>query len=81
MSRITYFLLETFGRIGSSIFAGTLVSCLILDRIEWLHIILMSSGLILMVCSFPLASGALQARRSDALHKTNTFPRPQDEKC
>lgn len=70
MTRLTYFFLETLGRIGSSIFAGTLVSCLILGRMEWLHIILMGCGLLLMGCSFPIAPGR---------HKTNQFPNPQDE--
>ena len=54
MSRLAYFFLEILGRMGSSIFAGTLVSCLILGRMEWLHIILMGVALLLMGCSFPI---------------------------
>jgi hypothetical protein len=76
MSRLTYFFLETLGRIGSSIFAGTLVSCLILDRMEWLHFILMGSGLLLMGCGFPIAPGRHKAQFSEAPLKSNQYPNP-----
>lgn len=80
MSRLTYFFLETLGRIGSSIFAGTLVSCLILGRMEWLHVTLMGSGLLMMGSSFPIAPGRDKAQCSEATLKSNPFPNPQDEK-
>jgi hypothetical protein len=47
------FLLDTLARIGSSIFAGTLVSCLIVERLEPVHLILMGEGLIFMLSSWP----------------------------
>lgn len=47
------FLLDTLARIGSSIFAGTLVSCLIVERLEPVHLILMGVGLIFMLSSWP----------------------------
>lgn len=75
MSRLTFFFLETLGRIGSSIFAGTLVSCLILGRMEWLHIILMGSGLLLMGWSFPIAPGRYKTNQL-----SNPLPKQQDDK-
>jgi len=62
MSQANYFLLESVARIGSSIFAGTLVSCLILNRLEWLHIILMASGLCLMSCGYFIAPKVIVPR-------------------
>lgn len=54
MSPQTAFLLETASRIGISIFAGTMVSCLILHTVELLHFELMGSGLVLMGLGYPL---------------------------
>lgn len=48
------FLLETVSRIGISLFSGTVVSCLILNRLEWFHIGLMGIGLLLMTAGYPL---------------------------
>ena len=54
MLKLTYFILQTLGRIGASIFSGTLVSCLILGQMEWLHISLMAFGLALLACNYPI---------------------------
>lgn len=48
MSKLKRFTFETTARLGSSVFAGTLVSCLLLGRVEWLHFGLMSLGAMLM---------------------------------
>lgn len=55
MPKVAYFSLENLARVGSSVFSGTLVSCLILDRVEWLHIVLMSTGLLLMGYGYLIA--------------------------
>ncbi len=47
------FIVETLARIGSSIFAGTLVSCLIVGRLETLHLVLMGIGLTLILGAWP----------------------------
>lgn len=51
------FLLDTLARIGSSIFAGTLVSCLIVERLEPVHLVLMGLGLALMLIAWPRQEG------------------------
>ncbi len=53
MTMQTRFLLDTASRIGSSIFAGSLVSCLVEQRIEILHIALMILGVILTALAYP----------------------------
>lgn len=47
------FIVDTLARIGSSIFAGTLVSCLIVGRLETLHLVLMGIGLALILGAWP----------------------------
>lgn len=47
------FIVETLARVGSSIFAGTLVSCLIVGRLEALHLVLMGIGLALILSAWP----------------------------
>lgn len=47
------FIVATLARIGASIFAGTLVSCLIVGRLEALHLVLMSIGLALILSAYP----------------------------
>jgi hypothetical protein len=47
------FIVETLARVGSSIFAGTLVSCLIVGRLEVLHFVLMGIGLALILSAWP----------------------------
>lgn len=53
MKTIFRFLLGTFARIGSSIFAGSLVSCLITNRLEPIHIGLMLLGAALIGLGYP----------------------------
>ncbi len=44
MNTVLWFFLDTLSRIGSSILAGSLVSCLVIGRIEPLHIGLILTG-------------------------------------
>lgn len=53
MSTVLRFFLDTLSRIGSSILAGSLVSCLIVGRIEPLHIGLMLAGVTLTGLGYP----------------------------
>lgn len=53
MSTVLRFFLDTLSRIGSSILAGSLVSCLIIGRIEPLHIGLMLAGVALTGLGYP----------------------------
>jgi ABC-type transporter Mla maintaining outer membrane lipid asymmetry permease subunit MlaE len=53
MNTALRFFLDTLSRIGSSIFAGSLVSCLIVGRIEPLHIGLMLAGIVLTGLGYP----------------------------
>lgn len=50
------FFLDTLSRIGSSILAGSLVSCLIIGRVEPLHIGLMLAGILMTGLGYPLAN-------------------------
>ncbi|HCZ14747.1 MAG TPA: hypothetical protein PL117_11145 [Accumulibacter sp.] len=58
MNTALRFLLDTLARIGSSILSGSLVSCLVLDRLEPLHIALMLAGAVLTALGYPLARKA-----------------------
>lgn len=49
------FLRHTLAPIGSSVLAGSLVSCLVVDRFEPLHIALMVAGAVLTTLGHPLA--------------------------
>ena len=49
------FVLDTLSRIGTSVLAGSLVSCLIIGRVEPLHIGLMLAGTALTGLGFPVA--------------------------
>lgn len=48
------FLLDALSRIGTSVFSGTLVSCLLLHRIEQLHWELMGVGIVMMLAGYPV---------------------------
>lgn len=54
MKTVFLFISNTLARIGSSIFAGSLVSCLILGRLEPLHFWLMLTGIVLTTFGIPL---------------------------
>lgn len=53
MNSTLRFVLDTLSRIGSSILAGSLVSCLIIGRLEALHIVLLLAGAALTGCAMP----------------------------
>ena len=53
MSNVRRFMLETLSRVGTSVFAGVTVSCLLLGRVELLHFVLFSVGVVLMSCGWP----------------------------
>lgn len=55
MATFIRFLAEMLSRIGASIFAGSLVSCLILGHADVLHIGLMIAGITLTGLGYPLA--------------------------
>lgn len=55
MATLLRFLADTLSRIGASIFAGSLVSCLVLGQVETLHISLMLIGITLAGLGYPLA--------------------------
>ena len=55
MNTALCFLFDTISRVGSSILAGTLVSCLVLEKFEPLHIGLMLAGAALTALAYPLA--------------------------
>lgn len=57
MNPTIQFLLDTTSRIGTSILAGSLVSCLVLGRLEPLHIWLMLGGALLTGFGYPLGQG------------------------
>ncbi len=44
----TSFIWEFVGKVGAPIFAATLVACLLTDRVELIHIVLMIVGLTMM---------------------------------
>lgn len=52
-----HFFRETLSRLGTSIFAGSLVSCLVSGHIESLHIALLLLGVFLTALGYPIASG------------------------
>lgn len=60
------FLLDTVSRIGTSILAGSLVSCLVLGRLEPLHLWLMLSGVLLTGFGYPLRQGRAMPRQTEA---------------
>jgi hypothetical protein len=53
------FFLDTISRIGSSILAGSLVSCLITGRVEPLHIGLMLASVALTGLGYPVATRSI----------------------
>lgn len=58
MNSTLRFLLDTLSRIGSSILAGSLVSCLIIGRLEALHIVLLIAGAALTGLGYPASRKA-----------------------
>ncbi|WP_449391281.1 hypothetical protein [Eoetvoesiella caeni] len=58
MSTVQRFIFDTLSRIGTSILAGSLVSCLVIGRLEPLHIVLMLTGVVLTGFGFPLIRGS-----------------------
>lgn len=70
MNTILRFSLDTLSRIGSSILAGSLVSCLVIGRLEPLHIILMLAGTALAGLGYPLT-------RQFSLHEQGKPPASQ----
>lgn len=63
MKTVLLFFFNTLARVGSSIFAGSLVSCLVLGRLESLHIWLMIIGVALTSFGFPIIKIRLQANK------------------
>ena len=53
MNNMKYFLLDTLSRLGTSILAGTLVSCLILGQVERLHAVLLLGGALMAGFGYP----------------------------
>lgn len=54
MTNALRFIFDTLSRIGTSILAGSLVSCLIIGRVEPLHLGLMLAGIILTGFGYPV---------------------------
>lgn len=55
MTPTKVFVLDALSRIGTSVFSGTLVSCLMLHRIELLHFQLMGVGILMMLAGYPVS--------------------------
>ena len=57
MHPFTHFLLDALSRLGVSIVAGTLVSCLVMDDLATLHLVLFAIGLLMTAAGYPARHG------------------------